>query len=387
MTRHCLRPRRASPLLCASVVLGFFVAAQGKSAETDLPGPGAANRRNSSPIVLGYYPCWESGLPPSQIRYELFTHLAHAFLGVTTAGEVCIHGNLPSSELVERAHRQGVGVLASLGGADSGASLGQVAGDVARRRRLVAQLSEFVDRHGYDGIDLDWEFPSSLAERDGLTTLARELRAALGPHRLLASAQSGSPWASRYVDMPALRETLDWVAVMTYDVHGPWSSHAGHNAPIRCPRSDAPECTSLSVEAQMRHWTEDGGWPPERLLLGIPCYGRGFPVGRLHVPLPKHKPNALAYVAFREIAQLEARGWRRHEDPEAGVPWLTSPAGDKVLSFDDESSVRRKAAWARSRGFGGLFFWEITQDRARTSRRHPIIEAARAAYLGGAIRH
>ncbi|MCX7625216.1 MAG: glycoside hydrolase family 18 protein [Candidatus Sumerlaeaceae bacterium] len=341
----------------------------------------AAVESAQRPIVLGYYPSWPTGLDPASIRYDLFTHLAHAFVTVTTEGALLRSGNLPSRELVSRAHHAGVKVLVSIGGADSGASMGPMALNDKSRRRFVSELVALVNEWSYDGVDLDWEFPQSEPERDALTTLARELRSALGRDRILASAQSGAAWTCRYVDMTALRDVLEWVAVMTYDMHGPWSSHAGHNAPMQVPRADRPECTSNSVEGFMRFWEERGQWPRERLLVGIPCYGRGFPVA-LYAPIPRGERRRYSreYVAFRDVEKLIGEGWKKQLDKDALVPWLASPDGEEFLSYDDEASARRKGEWARRHGYGGIFFWEISQD-AVGAGRHPIIESARTGFF------
>ncbi len=334
------------------------------------------------PIVLGYYPSWSTEVSPAAIRYELFTHLAHAFVTCTSEGLIRTQGNLPSRELVERAHAGGTRVLVSVGGAESGPLLSAAATSATARQQLVAGLRELVEKWGYDGIDLDWEFPQNAAERDALTSLARELRSAIGRHRLLVTAQMGNDWGCRYVDMEALRDVMDWVAVMTYDMHGPWSTHAGHNAPIHKSSEDPFEgCTSNTVTDYMNYWRLRGKWPAERLLLGIPCYGRGFRA-KLHAALPPNaKQHPRAYVPFREIATLLQQGWKRHVDPIARVPWLESPDGRECLSYEDEKSARHKGEWARSQGFGGIFFWEITQDRVAPTR-HAIIEAARVGFLG-----
>jgi chitinase len=342
--------------------------------------PVTTNSVEGKPIVLGYYPSWPTGTNPAAIRYELFTHLCHAFVEATTEGLVRVSGNLPSRELVDQAHTADVKVLVSVGGADSGTYLGDVATDALRRRRFVHELVNLVENSGYDGVDLDWEFPRTAAERDALTTLARELRRALGGGKLLVSAQSGTPWGARFVDGEALRSVLDWVAVMTYDAHGPWSAHAGHNAPMRRPAGDEVACTSNTVEAQMQRWQEWGGWPAGRLLVGIPCYGRGFPVP-LHARLPKARGRyRWEYVAFRDIGRLLAEDWKIHWDNEAQVPWLESPDGTQCFSYDDRESAKRKGEWARRHGYGGIFFWEISQDVV--GGRNGIVESARAGYLG-----
>jgi chitinase len=342
--------------------------------------PAASSKQTSSPIVLGYYPSWDTGISPPAIRYELFTHLAHAFVTATTEGLLRTEGNLPSEDLTRRAHNAGVKVLLSVGGADSGAYMGDICLDDARRANFIGQLLTMVERYGYDGIDLDWEFPRNSAERDALTTLARELREALGKRRLLTAAQSGTPEICRLVDMRALQDYLDFVSVMTYDIHGPWSGHAGHNAPMRTPSGDRARCTSHSLEAQMAHWRLSGSWGPERLLVGIPCSGRGFPVPRWYMDLPKKSKYAREYVAFRDVEKLLQEGWKKHWDEEAGVPWLASPTGQEIISYDDEASAKEKGAWAKKEGYGGIFFWEITQDVV--GGRNRIVEAARAGFLG-----
>lgn len=366
----------ASPLWGLGVVIQLLLCT------TPLIGASPTLDAAQRSIVLGYYPSWPTGLDPAAIRFELFTHLAHAFVTATTEGALLRTGNLPSRELTSRAHHAGVKVLVSVGGADSDGYMGAMALRAESRRRFVAELVSLVNEADYDGVDLDWEFPRNEAERDALTTLARELRNVLGPRRILASAQSGAAWPCRYVDMAALRDVLDWVAVMTYDIHGPWSTHAGHNAPMRVPRGDHPECTSNSVEGFMRFWEEQGKWPRQRLLVGIPCYGRGFPVA-FYASLPKAAERyRREYVAFRDIEKLVAEGWQKKFDEEAQVPWLASPRGDEFLSYDDEKSVRLKGEWARRQGFGGIFFWEISQD-ATGRGRHPVIESAREGFLGG----
>src|SRR5579859_2389829 len=74
------------------------------------------------PVILGYYPSWDTGIGPSQINYKLFTHLCHAFINADKDGNLKMEskGNMPSADLTTRAHQAGVKVLLSLGGEDSG---------------------------------------------------------------------------------------------------------------------------------------------------------------------------------------------------------------------------------------------------------------------------
>jgi chitinase len=281
------------------------------------------------PVVLGYYPSWPCGVEPAQIRYENFTHLCHACVTASADGKLKTEGNLPSRELTSRAHAAGVKVLLSVGGADSGKYVGPIATSETLRTQFARALVGMAREYGYDGIDLDWEFPTNPVEKEAFTLLARELRGLLGPSsqgtNFLTSAQVGVPDVVQNVDMRALRGVLDWVAIMTYDMHGPWSNHAGHNAAFRTPKSDREGCTSRSLVAQMATWREVGGWPSDRLLVGIPCYGRSFPVRRWHQPMPLTTKPLHPYIAFKDILALLEQGWARHFDNEAMAPWLQKP--------------------------------------------------------------
>ncbi len=339
----------------------------------------------SRPIVLGYYPSWESGLTPKQINYKSFTHLCHAFVTADTSGTLKTEGNLPSRELTGLAHRDGVKVLLSVGGMDSGVYLGPIAGDKARAARFVRDVTTLMVENGYDGVDLDWEFPASDSDREAFTSMARLFRAEFktrAPGALLTSALSGTRWACRFVDSKALLPLLDFVSVMTYDVHGPWGKHAGHNAPLGFPADDHAECAANTVEGQMGYWSSTLGWPRNKLLVGIPCYGRGFIAGKWGDPTTRVPKAPHEYVPYKAVPAMLGSGWRRHWDAGGRVPWLSKPGEREVISYDDPQSAGIKGSWGAAQGYGGIFFWEISQDMA--DGRNAVVEAARQGWAGGA---
>jgi chitinase len=358
----------------------WFSAASVPGADKGRP---MTDHATSKPIVLGYYPSWKSGLEPDRINYRQFTHLCHAFLMADTSGTLKTEGNLPSRELTSRAHAAGVKVLLSIGGADSGAYMAPITTNPLTRERFALDITAMALDHGYDGIDLDWEFPVTPEQKDALTALARRIRAIFNEKKLdalLTSAKSGAAWASRHVDAAALLEVMDFISVMTYDVHGPWSDHAGYNAPLRVSPEDRDKCTSNSLIGQMAHWTDAKEWPKNRLLVGVPCYGRGFVVEKWHEPFPSADKPAHPYLPFKDVAGLLADGWVRHWDDVAQVPWLSKPGVKELISYDDRQSARIKGAWAREHGFAGVFFWEISQDLI--DGRHAIVGAAVEGFTG-----
>ena len=338
--------------------------------------------RSTGPLVLGYYPAWESGLKPDQIDMKAFTHIAHAFVTAYTSGSLVTEGNMPSRELTSLARKAGVKTLVSLGGMDSGKTLGPVAADGERCRVFAQMLVTFARENGYDGIDVDWEFPNSPSEKEGLTRLCEALRAEMKRQGmkdgLLTAAVGGNHWSTRFVDAAALLPLLDYVFVMTYDAHGFWNDHAGHNAPLFAADGDKAECAPNSAKGMITYWSETLKWPKAKMAMGIPCYGRAFVAEAMHAPIEKGSKGKHDYIAFKDVGKLQTEGWLVERDEKARVPVMKREGVREVISFEDEISAKEKAAWSRSQGLAGYFFWEISQDVVAGENK--LVKAAREGW-------
>jgi chitinase len=339
--------------------------------------------KNANPragLVLGYYPSWKPATAPDAIRFESFTHLAHAFAGADQSGNVVTSSaTVPSRQLTTLAHEHGVKVLLSLGGAESGPVFSAMLKDEAARQRYVQGICSMLDEYGYDGIDVDWEFPKDAADRANLTELCRSFRASFerrSSQFLISAGVPGVESSGQWFDHQGLQPLLDFVNVMTYDMHGPWSSHAGHNAPLLRPAADEALGERLSFVDYMDYW-ERVGWPKRQLLVGIPCYGRGFRAAEWHAPTTGEAEHPA--VEHRHIQSFLDAGWQRHWDAEAQVPYLVKEGALELISYEDEASAELKGRWARQSGYAGIFFWEITQDLA--DGEHRIVAAAQNGFF------
>jgi len=340
--------------------------------------------RTAAPVVLGYYPSWDKGLPPDKINYAQFTHLCHAFVSADVDGNVKTGGNLPSRDLTTRAHAHGVKVLLSLGGMDSGDYFCPMLRNREAGEKFINGVVDIIIDYDYDGVDLDWEFPKDAEDGANLTWMAKRFRALLDerkPGCLVTTAQPGVDWAAKWVDEEALRDVFDYVAVMTYDMHGPWSGHAGHNAPLWKDPKDREECLKIkSFPSYMGYWSRHKKFKKSQLLVGVPCYGRGFPVTNWYAPFTRDEKPIHPYVAYRNVGKLLDDGWERHWDSDVEVPWLSKDGVKELISYDDEESARIKGQWAAGNGYAGVFVWEISQDYV--DGEHAIIRAAAEGFRG-----
>jgi len=326
-------------------------------------------------VVLGYYPSWVAHPSVEELPFGQFTHLAHAFLKSDAEGYLQEDRAIPNAELSRRAHEKNVRVLLSLGGAGSAKTFRSIVRSDDARRRYVAALAKRVAEAGYDGVDIDWEPTENEQDRRGLGLLVTALREAL-PAALLSMAAPGSDWYGRWWDVAELESRVDLLNVMSYDFHGPWSAHAGHNAPLYAAPDDEDGAVA-NASAALGYWADTRKWPKDRLALGIPCYGRGFAVRSWHQkPVGKAAHES---IDVRDVPALVQDGWRRAWDAKVGVPTLLKEGVSELISYEDAESAAQKGAWARQKGLRGIFFWNIAQDG--TDGDHEVVKAAAAAFL------
>jgi len=318
----------------------------------------------------------------SNINFKLYTHLAHAFITADESGIVRTNRNVPNQELAARAHQAGVKVLLSLGGWGWDKQFAAMVSKPAAEDRYVTSVLGMVDAFDYDGIDLDWEYPDTAEEITGFERLTKRFRKqldALGGKKNRPMFQTMAAAAStntlRWLSTEVLLQTMDWINVMTYDMAGEWTDYAGHHSPLfaSSKQPGSPRSTELSMK-----YLIERGMPANRLALGIPLYGKGFPVSEPYASTKnKAQGRRAPGGAYNRLAQLQKeQGWTRQLDNETISPWLVAPDRSAVIGYDDPESVALKTEWAMKTGLRGVFFWEITGDRLADGT-NPLQEACR----------
>ena len=318
----------------------------------------------------------------SNINFELYTHLCHAFVTADENGVVRSNRNVPSRELTTQAHRARVKVLLSLGGWGWDRQFAAMVSKPEAEDRYVKTVMETVDGFDYDGIDLDWEYPDSSEEDVGFDRLAKRFRKQLdqlGAKKNRPMIQTMAAAAStntlKWLSNELLLETMDWVNVMTYDMAGEFTDYAGHHSPLfaSSKQPGAPRSTELSMK-----YLIERGMPANRLALGIPLYGKGFSVSEPYAStVGRGQGRRSPGGHYARLVQLQKeQGWIRQWDNETKSPWLLAPDRSAVIGHSDPESVAVKTEWGMKLGLRGVFFWEINQDRLADGT-NPLQEAAR----------
>ncbi|WP_432157171.1 chitinase C-terminal domain-containing protein [Streptomyces sp. bgisy153] len=317
---------------------------------------------------------------------------------------------------------------------------------------FAASAVDFVRTYGFNGVDIDYEYPTTMkdagnpldwslsnARRAGLVkgyaalmkTLREELDragAADGRHYLLTVAAPSSGYLLRGMETFQVQKYLDYVNIMSYDLHGAWNEYVGPNASLFDDGKDA-ELAAAGVYSTSQYggigylntdWAYHyfrGSMPAGRINIGLPYYTRGFknvtggtdglwgkaatticpagsgltkcgdgavgidnlwhdldtdgkesPAGSNPMWHAKNLEKGIVgdYITrYGFPAGTELTGtYTRKYDAALVAPWLWNAEKRVFLSTEDEQSVNAKADYVVDRGIGGTMVWELAGDYA-----------------------
>lgn len=292
-------------------------------------------------VVVAYLTSWTQVLPDPSV----VTHINYAFAHVNDSFNGLRIDNTQRLEKIvalKQTHPE-LKVLLSVGGWGSG-RFSEMAADDNLRTSFAKDCARVVDQFNLDGIDIDWEYPTSKAagisasdqDTDNFTLLMKDIRKAIGNDKLLTLASVAS---GQYIDFAAINQTVDFVNIMTYDSGNPPSHHA---ALYRSEHSGGVTCQ----EAVANHIAK--GMPADKLVLGIPFYGRG------------DKDQIDGFIDYKKILKLS--GYQKMWDDIAKADYLVDSNGKFVLTFETPESIALKCAFAHAQGLKGAMYWEYAGD-------------------------
>lgn len=258
-------------------------------------------------------------------------------------------------------------------------------------RTLFAQSCvSFIQEYEFDGVDIDWEYPVSGGlesniyrpeDRQNFTLLLAELRDQLdaaGDYLLTIAAPAG-PENIANIEVGDIHEYLDWIIIMTYDFHGPWSGVSdpvtNFNSPLYpSDESPLPEpyFSSFNLSSAAQTYL-DLGVPRDKLNAGLAFYGRAFGgvpdinnglYQTYWGPSPDGTwENGVFDYWHLDQSYIDQAGYIRFWHDEAAVPWLYNPSTQILISYDDELSIQAKCDYILEENLGGAMFWEFSGDK------------------------
>ena len=321
----------------------------------------APPKQSKKPIIMGYFPSYQTVLKPDEVRADRFTHVIYSFLTVDANGALDAASWANAPAITKAIHGKGAKVLLALSGGSNGDNFAAMVRDPQQNARFLTDVTAALKKCDADGLVLDWEQPDA-ADKTLMTAfvgaLQKQVKAAK-PDAILVLVVNFGAWSSQGYDGPKLAGEVDYLHVMTYDFHGPWN-HAGHHTSLFASKDDVEDGANLTYPAALQYWHGVQGFPLDKILFGIAGYGRGFraPAWGAKVTGDAKYPE----ITYRDLSALIDHGWTRHWDADAHAPWLLSDDASERISYDDPQSVADKARWMKDSGMPGFFIWEMSQE-------------------------
>jgi chitinase len=316
--------------------------------------------------LVGDYGYWSrTQTPPyssAQIPFHKLTQINHAGVSFNADGSLTVPSGFLEPELISKAHAAGVKVLLLLGGDFTG-----LEGATGGLPILLGNLQTFITANGYDGLDIDWEYPASTADTQFFTGLMNGLRQTFPSPNYYLSADI-PPWGGAY-NIPGVEPVIDQYNIMMYDCAGPWTDDGQLNSPIfPNPNNPQPwECEpGGSVEQAATIFLNDYHVPPSKINMGTPFYGYFYyDVTEVYGPRT-HKGNTVFSENYGTFIKqrVNQMGWTAYWDQKSIVPYLLRADGSPgFITYDDPYSTYMRIWYSEyTRGLGGGFMWSLDAD-------------------------
>ena len=302
-------------------------------------------------VVIAYVTSWSDVMPNPQLVTHInyaFGHVNETFNGVRVANEERLKQIMTLKD-----QRPDLKILVSIGGWGSG-RFSEMAADEQNRLSFAQDCQRIVKEFGLDGIDIDWEYPTSSAanissspdDTENFTLLMRDIRQAIGKDKLLTLASVSS---AQYINFRAILNDIDFVNIMSYDMA---NAPRHHSSLYRASISGHLTCDD-AVKAHI-----NAGIPVERLVMGMPFYGRG---GKL--------------LSNRDFRDIDFNGeYIEQWNDTAKVPYLINKEGTMVLGYENVRSLSIKCEYILEKGLLGGMYWEYAADNDNADLARTVYE-------------
>jgi chitinase len=299
----------------------------------------------SAPVPFGYYvvgymPSYRSVTSIPDVKFKMTNVVVYAFYSVNTSGTLSAPSGATSTltAVATKAHTNNAKIFLGINDGAAG-NFKNMAATAAGRNNFIKDVMNTVRANNLDGVDMDWEFPSTSDGTDvTFTALMKELSDSL--HRdaryYLSCAITAGKYAGGFRD--AIRNEIfpyvDFFNVMAYD---DFTTDAAQQYRQHSDYTLAQTC--------LNYWLNTRSMPASKCVLGIPAYGR-----------PSGMAQSGNIVTYNGI--LTQGGNSQYDS--AMVTTTTTPTPFKVY-YNGQYTAKRKAKLAKDIA-NGVMFWEKGQD-------------------------
>ncbi|KAI9687623.1 MAG: hypothetical protein M1822_002233 [Bathelium mastoideum] len=383
-----------------------------KSASSDALEKRAASGYKS----VAYFANWDiygRNYNPQNLPANELTHVLYAFANLDAdTGEVVlsdsyadlqkhyptdswndngtdVYGCVKQLFLLKQKNRK-LKTLLSIGGYTYSPSFPSMASTASGRETFASSAVSLVSNLGFDGIDIDWEYPVNGTSPNDAVLLLQTVRAALtnysstvygnddmlltfaSPAGELLSVQrsranlawtnaTAGPQNYELMDLKGMDQYLDFWNLMAYDYDGSWATISGHDANVYTSTTD-PLSTPFNTDQAVNYYISQG-IAPSKIVMGMPIYGRSF----TNTAGPGTNFSGVGSGSWQDgvwdYKALPQPGATVYTDTDIIASWTYDNSTQTLISYDTPQIATLKTQYIQSKGLGGGMWWEASGDR------------------------
>lgn len=308
-------------------------------------------------IVYGWHPYWSNGLQ-SNYDWNLLSHLSYFSYEVDAAtGNAVSTHSFSTAQAVTDALANNVKVTLCVTLFSSHATF---LGNSTARQTLISNLISLLQARGAHGVNIDFEgIPSSqtAAFTSFMSDLASQMHTAI-PGSDVSTVLYAVDWNNVY-DIATLDNFVDHFIIMGYDYYWTGSATAGPNDPLFQFSNTYNYTLSKSITFYLEQ-----GMQPEQLVLGLPYYGREWPVASTTIPATTTgSGTSRTYNYIKNNSTGFYTSANRHHDDESVSTYFTfNNAGTRQCFISMEYDLGERMDLINQRGIGGMGIWALGYD-------------------------
>lgn len=314
--------------------------------------------KDLSAAVFGYLPDWEYANGNYQyLQYDLLTHLACFDFAVAANGDISTPAYWPWTDLINKAHSNGVKVILTAVNFDSD-DIREIVTNEDSKNNFFENARDLMQTYNFDGINIDFEGLSNNIKEGPINEFMSDLKTYLTNEIGETEVSFAGPavnWDNRW-DLVGLAESCDYIFIMGYAFSWSGSATTGPNAPL----TGGTYNILNTVEVQYSQVTESY---PEKLILGVPYYGHHWTAESQHPGADTIDfINSTRYRDAQELSQVHGLLW----DEESQTPWMRwNEENWHQIWYDNDSSLALKYEFANDKGYKGVGMWALGYDGER----------------------
>ena len=342
--------------------------------------PVERKKQTKEPLkVVGYVAGYED-FDPSKVEATKLTHINYAFANVVNGKaqfELETDSVKIASLIALKKANPNLKVLYSIGGWTWSDQFSNVSAYKSSREKFATSSVRLMEKYGFDGIDIDWEYPGQHgrdnafrpSDKENFTLLLKEIRKKLdvegkkhNVHYLLTIAAGADQKYINHTDLGKAHQYLDYINVMCYDFYNGWYYQTGHHANLYTSTEEMFQKNSGEEAINRLIKT---GVPSDKLVLGIPFYGRMWEkVIPINNGLYQTAMAPGVIIPYWDIVEkLKSRKYLKLYDESAKASYLWNAQDSIFISWETPKEIQLKSEFIKEKGLGGAMFWEYSLDK------------------------